>query len=102
MTSTEYEKQKAELEKEFTLKKGKLAEEYLKEHGVLDENGRPIMARSYTDMYIEDLINLRDKLRCLTEAIDYQIKYKRSMMSEFDRDYEKFEMKYPSQPVRRD
>lgn len=77
MNNLEYEKQKEEIEKEFALKKGKLAEEYLKEHGVLDENGRPIMFRSYADMHIEDLINLRDKLRCLMEAIDTQIKYKR-------------------------
>ena len=77
MNNLEYEKQKEELEKEFTLKKGKLAEEYLKEHGVLDENGRPIMFRSYADMHMADLINLRDKLKCLMDAIDTQIKYKR-------------------------
>ena len=41
MTSEEYEKEKAALDREFTFRKGKLAEEYLKFHGVLDENCLP-------------------------------------------------------------
>jgi len=73
MTNTEYEKQKEELEKEFALKKGKLAEEYLKEHGILDENGRPKMYTSFVDWPSADLYNLREKLLTLVNAIEKQI-----------------------------
>ena len=70
MTSTEYEKQIEELEKEFTLKKGKLAEEYLKEHGILDENGRVKMYTTFSDMPLETLRSMHNKLTELLNAID--------------------------------
>lgn len=73
MTNIEYEKQKEEIDKEFALKKGKLAEEYLKERGILDENGRPKMYTSFVDWPSPDLYNLREKLLTIVNAIDIQI-----------------------------
>ena len=73
MTNIEYEKQKEEIDKEFALKKGKLAEEYLKERGILDENGRPKMYTSFVDWPSSDLYNLREKLLTIVNAIDKQI-----------------------------
>ena len=73
MTPDEYEKQKAEIENECTLKKGKLAEAYLKERGILDENGRPHMYTSFADWPLPELGILRDKLQTMLYAIDKRI-----------------------------
>lgn len=72
MTSEEYEKEKAALDREFTFKKGKLAEEYLKYHGVLDENGLPTKTK-LEDMSVEALKAYKDRLNDLLSAINAEI-----------------------------
>ena len=72
MTSEEYEKEKAALDREFTLRKGKLAEEYLKYHGILDEHGLPTKAK-LEDMSVEALRAYKDRLNDLMSAINAEI-----------------------------
>ena len=72
MTSEEYEKEKAALDREFTFRKGKLAEEYLKYHGVLDENGLPTKTK-LEDMSVEALKAYKDRLYDLLSAINAEI-----------------------------
>lgn len=72
MTSEEYEKEKDVLDREFTFRKGKLAEEYLKYHGVLDENGLPTKTK-LEDMSVEALKAYKDRLHDLLSAINVEI-----------------------------
>lgn len=70
MTSDEYEKQKADIDNECALKKGKLAEAYLKERGILDQNGRPHMYTSFSDWPLTELYRLSEKLHTMLYVID--------------------------------
>lgn len=73
MTHDEYEKQKADIDNECALKKGKLAEAYLKERGILDQNGQPNMYTSFADWPLPELCFLREKLQTMLYAIDKRI-----------------------------
>ena len=85
MTSEEYEKEKAALDREFTLRKGKLAEEYLKTHGVLDENGLPVKYKSFADMSVDTLNVYKTRLQDMIRAIDAELCIKdRRYMNDVD------------------
>ena len=90
MTSEEYEKEKAALDREFTFRKCKLAEEYLKYHGVLDENGLPTKTK-LEDMSVEALKAYKDRLQDMIKAIDSEIcKKDRRYIDDVDEAFENF------------
>lgn len=91
MTSEEYEKEKAALDSEFTFRKGKLAEEYLKYHGILDENGLPVKYKSFEDMNVDTLRAYKTRLQDMIKAIDTEIcKKDRRYKDDVDEAFENF------------
>lgn len=77
MTSEEYDKKRAEIEYKANIEKGKLAEQYLKERGVLNSDGTVTQGKSITDMSYMELCRLSNDLHDYQNSVDAILKYER-------------------------
>ena len=82
MTAEEYERQKAEIDFRACLEKGKLAEQYLKERGVLGADGlasttKPTLNTSFAEMSDEELYKFSHVLDEYQHNVDSVVRYKR-------------------------
>lgn len=77
MTSEEYDKKRAEIEYKANIEKGKLAEQYLKERGVLNFDGTVTQSKSITDMSYMELCRLSNDLHDYQNSVDAILKYER-------------------------
>lgn len=82
MTAEEYERQKAEIDFRACLEKGKLAEQYLKERGVLGADGlasttTPKPNTSFAEMSDEELYKFNHTLNEYQHCVDNVVRYRR-------------------------
>lgn len=81
MTAEEYERQKAEIDFRACLEKGKLAEQYLKERGVLGADGlastTPKPNTSFAEMSDEELYKFSHMLDEYQHNVDSVVRYRR-------------------------
>ena len=77
MTSEEYDRKRAEIEYKANIEKGKLAEQYLKERGVLNSDGTVTQSKSITDMSYMELCRLSNDLHDYQNSVDAILKYER-------------------------
>lgn len=82
MTAEEYERQKEEIDFKACLEKGKLAEQYLRERGVLGADGLASTTTlkpntSFAEMSDEELYKFSHMLGEYQRNVDSVIRYKR-------------------------